>query len=198
MPLSTQPTSKEASPPPPDKGKDLYAAGDYEGALKAWEMTLKSIGYINSKDAYAQDSSKQSEIDEIANRAELNAAQACLRLRRWDDAVRHCDNVLKRHPLEAKALYRKATALRQKGEYDEVRKCLSALQSINPSLGQYLLQSVNKEDKQHKHEEKKLWNDAFRNLEAEKDSVQQPEESWWQKVREYFWCCRRRRPQKEE
>ncbi|EER17861.1 conserved hypothetical protein [Perkinsus marinus ATCC 50983] len=161
-------------------------------------MTLKSIGYINSKEAYAQDSSKQNEVDQIATRAELNAAQACLRLRRWDDAVRHCDSVLKKNPLEAKALYRKATALRQKGEYEEVRKCISQLQSVNSSLGQYLLQAVNKEDREHRKEEKKLWNDAFRNLEAAKD-VTQREESWWEKIRPYFWCCRRRkRTEKEE
>ncbi|KAF4672780.1 hypothetical protein FOL47_011358, partial [Perkinsus chesapeaki] len=139
----------------PDKGKELYAAGDYEGALKAWELTLKSIGYINSKNAYAEDTKKQTEVDEIAIRADLNAAQACLRLRRWDDAVRHCDNVLDKKPLDAKALYRKATALRQKGEYDQVREYLATLQTVNPSLGQHLLQAVNKEDKEHQAQEKK-------------------------------------------
>jgi hypothetical protein len=73
-------------------GKKAYLAGDFAGAVDHWERTLKSIGYIRSKEVY-NDKAHKAKLREFLRLelgVHLNLAQGCLKLNQYIECLLTC------------------------------------------------------------------------------------------------------------
>ncbi|CAE8642990.1 unnamed protein product [Polarella glacialis] len=110
-----------------DKAKEAYRTGDYAAAVKAWTRSLSSVKYLLEKDLYKHNPAQEKEVEGMELRLCLNLAQVHLKLSEWGQAVTFADKALVRDARNAKALYRKASALMELMSYSEAIEVLGRL-----------------------------------------------------------------------
>ncbi|CAE8737557.1 unnamed protein product [Polarella glacialis] len=116
-----------------DKAKEAYRTGDYAAAVKAWTRSLSSVKYLLEKDLYKHNPAQEKEVEGMELRLCLNLAQVHLKLSEWGQAVTFADKALVRDARNAKALYRKASALMELMSYSEAIEVLGRLLEFEPS-----------------------------------------------------------------
>jgi tetratricopeptide (TPR) repeat protein len=115
-----------------NKGKDEYNKGNYEEAIKAWTLSLKSVKYMLDKGCYKDKPDQLAEVYQIQCRLNLNMAQGSLKIRDWRNAIEYADKVLEYDANSIKALYRKAEALIGLGDLKLAISILDILLKIEP------------------------------------------------------------------
>ena len=82
---------------------------------------------------------------------------------RLDQAVRSCEEALKLDADSVKALYRRATALEQKGDYEGAKADLKRAEKLAPDdkMVPKLMARVEAQIKRQLAKEKKMWGKAF-------------------------------------
>merc|ERR1719210_2258729 len=115
-----------------DKGNEEYQKGNYEEAVKAWNRSLTSVKYIIDKQFYDHNKEQLQEVHAMELRLCLNMAQGYLKTRDWANAITHADKALSRDANNAKALYRKASALMQMLSFNEAAAVLEKLMEVEP------------------------------------------------------------------
>ncbi|CAJ1427262.1 unnamed protein product, partial [Effrenium voratum] len=135
---SASPTPKEAPEPEPfddikleptlagvEKGKEmgnkLFSAGKFEECERCFSKALW----------LAQESGKVKAPNDIRGILHSNRAFARLRLQRWSDAEKDCDEALRLNERNAKALYRRAMARQQ---LEKPKAALADLEQLLPML----------------------------------------------------------------
>jgi len=63
---------------------------------------------------------------------ESNSAAVAIKTKNWKDALKHTDSILKDHPSNVKALYRKGTALSALDEWSESQAVFNKALEIEP------------------------------------------------------------------
>ncbi|CAD7938380.1 unnamed protein product [Amoebophrya sp. A25] len=76
-------------------GKTHYQAGNWAKAADCWARTLRSVAYVNGRDAFKNAPEKQDEMAMIEATTHLNLAQCYLKLEEFTKSVEECDKVLK-------------------------------------------------------------------------------------------------------
>lgn len=115
-----------------DRGNEEYGKGNFEEAAKAWSRSLKSVKYILDKEFYTGKDDQLREVHEMELRLSLNLSQCFLKLREWRQAITFADRSLTRDAHNAKALYRKALALRELDRFAEAGAVLEKLLAADP------------------------------------------------------------------
>jgi tetratricopeptide (TPR) repeat protein len=128
------------------KAADLFVSGDFEesaalfsGCIEALPLlTLSQAAEADAEDAPAASSADLDEVGATGRIVEIsdrqlkaeearqlhsvllsNRALVCLKMSRWDFAVRDCDRALALDPRLYKAIYRRAYALKELGRLDD-------------------------------------------------------------------------------
>lgn len=97
-----------------DAGNEQFKAGKTEEALQHYKESLDFCSYM-----YSDEDKKLVRATKIA--ANLNASACCVKLAKWKDALKYADDALKIEDTNVKAMWRKAQALRGKGDLDEAK-----------------------------------------------------------------------------
>jgi len=116
-----------------DRGKEAYAKGNYEEADEAWCMARGSLKYIIEKELFKDDPDKLQEVKQLQVVINLNLAQGCLKMNKFQQAISHANKVLEVEPRNEKALYRKASALIDGSLFSEASKTLNILLEEDPT-----------------------------------------------------------------
>jgi len=122
-----EPASK-LPPPPPLYTPSITEDFDKAGAAKSEASQLKSEG------KYDEALEKYTEAITVAPPSALlyaNRADVLYRLKRYQHAVRDCDEAIKLNPDSAKALRIRGRSKKQLGEWEQARQDLSASQAID-------------------------------------------------------------------
>jgi len=110
---------------------------------------------------------QQTEVDAIKLSLNLNIAMCWLKIsdaeNHLDQAIRACDDALKIDGESVKALFRRATAKEQKGQYDEAKADLKQCEKLAPDdkAVPKLMQRVEAQIARQKAKEKKMYGKMF-------------------------------------
>jgi len=116
-----------------DKGKREYSAGNHEAAVKAWNVSMKSVRYILDKNLYKDKPEQLQEVHDMELKLNVNLAQGYLKTGEFNKAIESADKALARDPANAKALYRKASAHMSLLNFAEAEEVLSTLLEAEPA-----------------------------------------------------------------
>eukprot|EP00392_Amoebophrya_sp_AT5.2_P011156 g11231.t1 len=108
-----------------EKGTASWKKGDCEEARDLW---LEAYSYI--EEGYFGE--VQEETDALQKSLNLNLAQAGLKTGDWELAVQRANLVLAAEPENAKALFRRASALIKMEEFDQAKADLTLANKIDP------------------------------------------------------------------
>jgi len=108
-------------------GGNLFKQQRIELALKAYSSVISTL---TSVDKMAEANKKRAQ--ELKRTCELNKAACLLKTKDWDGARKCCNTVLKDESNNVKALFRRATANKELGEYlDAMKDCKLILEQDN-------------------------------------------------------------------
>ncbi|KMQ91381.1 peptidyl-prolyl cis-trans isomerase fkbp8-like protein [Lasius niger] len=122
----------------------------------------KALEYLSS----TKSSTNQSEEEESVSDAELqilledrikvhnNLAAALIKTEAYDAALENVEHVLRCQPQNVKALFRKGTILRLKGEYAKAYAIFTEMQKLNPDMKIFTTELITLKDKITKNAEK--------------------------------------------
>jgi len=158
------------------EGLEFYRAGNFDAALKSFKTTIKSIAVIKEKKVYPFESVEYRNLKNLELRAELNSSLACLKMKKFNDALFHAENALSLDERNIKGIFRKAVALKSLGRFSEARESIAILATLEESEAENLLESLNQAESQERFRAKSIWSGIF---------VQRS--SWWI----CQWCKRR-------
>ncbi|CDI76093.1 Tetratricopeptide repeat containing domain protein, related [Eimeria praecox] len=166
-----------------EEGLRAFRAGDWRGATDAWSRGLRTLEYILAREEEF-DEEKKSEFLAVClwvtegltlfhggfkmHRSYLlNLSLSTLKEGRWAACILYCDKALQRDPKAVKALYRKAQAQQELGDFDGALATLDRYLSVAPGspLALSLQAQLRHLKAAHAVREKKLLQGMFRNLE---------------------------------
>eukprot|EP00917_Polyrhabdina_sp_WS-2016_P015924 GHVP01034549.1.p1 GENE.GHVP01034549.1~~GHVP01034549.1.p1 ORF type:complete len:240 (+),score=36.39 GHVP01034549.1:48-722(+) len=113
-----------------EEGNRLFSLGDFEDALKKYDICIRSIHTLYQKADYPEE-----ELTEVREKevAVMNNKVLCyLRMRNWHKVIETCDKVLGLSPGNEKALYRKSKALFHMGNYEKSITVLNRVRELHP------------------------------------------------------------------
>jgi len=182
-----------------EAGKDEYAKGNYAEALKKWTNSMRSVKYMLDKNLYKDKPEQRAEVYQMELRLSLNMSQGYLKTREWSKAIEFADKALEREPSSTKALYRKATALNNVGNFREALQVCEQLLQIEPdsAAGAALLAETKRSNQLHQQKARKMAQRAIGGIERDnrvpptfRDAVW---ENFWYVLsvpgQARIWCC---------
>lgn len=104
-----------------DRGNRRFAARDDAGALRFYAQGIELLGDTATNTAPPYLDGKAMEVSpeaQLGAALHTNSAQALFRLRRYIEAIEHCNKALACNPAHAKATWRGATAAIEVGMHD--------------------------------------------------------------------------------
>ncbi|CDJ61075.1 hypothetical protein, conserved [Eimeria maxima] len=149
-----------------EEGLRAFRAGDWRGATDAWSRGLRTLDYILSReDEFDED--KRKEFLTMHQSYLLNLSLSTLKEGRWAACILYCDKALQRDPTAVKALYRKAQAQQELGNFDGALATLDRYLRVSPGspLALSLQAQLRHLKAAHAVKEKKLLQGMFRKLE---------------------------------
>ena len=109
------------------EGTELFQGGNYKHAAARYNKAL-----THACKFFDVSPQQQAEVDATKLGLHLNIAQCALKTGAWDDALAHATRALKIDPHSVKALYRRATALESKGDYELAKADLARAAELAP------------------------------------------------------------------
>eukprot|EP00053_Salpingoeca_punica_P016468 m.155727 g.155727 ORF g.155727 m.155727 type:complete len:553 (-) comp16969_c3_seq4:319-1977(-) len=109
-------------------GNELFKKGDYERALRRYDMAINMVS-----STYNFNDEEKKEVEQKKLSCYLNKAQCQLKTRHLRDAIHSCDSALELDKQNLKGLYRRGTAYLELNEWDDAEKDMQALLAIEPS-----------------------------------------------------------------
>jgi len=118
-----------------DAGNEAFKAGDFEGAKKKY---LKAIRYSDFSVTRANHT--REEEHELKRSCLIpvhsNLSQTLIRLRDFDEAIRHCDRVISLEVGNIKAYFRKGVSLKEKKLFEDAVETLERGLKMEPTEGE--------------------------------------------------------------
>lgn len=154
-----------------EEGLRAFRAGDWRGATDAWSRGLRTLEYILAKEDEF-DENKKKEFVAMQQSYLLNLSLSTLKEGRWAVCIIYCDKALHNDPNSLKALYRKAQAQQELGEFDAALATVERYLKVAPGspLAVSLQEKLRHQKAAHAIREKKLLQGMFRNLEHSRRS----------------------------
>lgn len=112
-----------------EAGGRFFKRSRFAAALERYSIAAEMLEYKDDLKAAAT----ETEVKELCLTCEVNAAACLLKLERWREAEAVCSAVLRRHPANEKALFRRAKALLEQDEGGRAQIDLKKLVQLNPS-----------------------------------------------------------------
>ncbi|CDJ67391.1 hypothetical protein, conserved [Eimeria necatrix] len=149
-----------------EEGLRAFRAGDWRGATDAWSRGLRTLEYILAKEDEFDDDKKR-EFAAMHQSYLLNLSLSCLKEGRWAACILYSDKALQNDPNALKALYRKAQAQQELGDFDGALATVNRYLTVSPGspLALSLRSQLNHLKATHAIKEKKLVKGMFRKLE---------------------------------
>jgi tetratricopeptide (TPR) repeat protein len=124
-------------------GNRMFGSGKYGESLKAYNKAITLINFKKDELNSAEESFKN-DVKNLRIRCWLNSAQALLnmhsivlkpedKIKKANEAITKCDEVLKLHPENEKALFRKACGFMLKQEFEKSFPILAKCISLRPT-----------------------------------------------------------------
>ena len=110
-----------------EQGNSYYDEGQYARATMKYKRALIYYEYC-----FPENDEEEKQVTEIRLTALSNSAACFLKIKEYEEALEHCDQALKIDPKNVKCLYRRAVAHRFRDEFDEAKKCILAVISLDP------------------------------------------------------------------
>lgn len=174
--VTTPPADGQSSSSSADSVKEeglcAFRAGNWRGATDAWSRGLRTLEYILAKEDEFDDDKKK-EFVAMQQSYLLNLSLSTLKEGRWAACILYCDKALKNDPTALKALYRKAQAQQELGDFDAALTTVDRYLDVSPEspLALSLQSQLRHQKAAHAIREKKLLQGMFRNLEHDPRSA---------------------------
>jgi len=110
------------------EGNTLFKASSFAKAMRRYKAALEVFSYTSSLEG--EEKAKAESANVACN---LNVAACQLKLKLYKEAVDTCDKVLKEDAVNAKALFRRASANLERGEWDLAQADFHKLSTSDPS-----------------------------------------------------------------
>eukprot|EP00928_Gymnodinium_smaydae_P026382 TRINITY_DN20743_c0_g1_i1.p1 TRINITY_DN20743_c0_g1~~TRINITY_DN20743_c0_g1_i1.p1 ORF type:complete len:708 (+),score=101.61 TRINITY_DN20743_c0_g1_i1:53-2125(+) len=150
-------------------GTKFFSAKQWTRALKRYVHVTTTLKYT---DHWKDVSAKEAAVP-LRRACHLNAAACWLKLSKWPEARDACDAVLKVEQSNAKALFRKAQALKEMGDNAEAERCLRKVYDLDPSDQQVvrLLRTVRQSLKEENAQQKNMFSRMAKGIGAGETSA---------------------------
>ncbi|XP_067931999.1 inactive peptidyl-prolyl cis-trans isomerase FKBP6-like isoform X2 [Watersipora subatra] len=148
-----------------ENANKLYENGDFKGANHLYGKAIRIL-----EDANLQDDKDEEDQRRSLLKLYLNRSICALKLSRWDQAITFCNKALDIEPRNAKALYRKAKAKMEFGDFAESKRIAQMAHKVYPNdqgIGK-LLADIDSREAREKKREKLLCQKMFGNTEYTK------------------------------
>jgi tetratricopeptide (TPR) repeat protein len=141
-----------------DEGNELFKGGNFRPAAARYHKALTHIAKFF--DLSPED---QVEVAALKLSLYLNLSQCYIKLENWDNALRNVEDALAIDSNNSKAIFRRATVLEAKKDYEKALKDFKRAEELTPQdkLICKAVERVSKLVQKEREKEKKMWGRAF-------------------------------------